>query len=136
MTASRMCATPASIDDGCAWMVVERAYTIHPFPLRGSAPGGATGAINLPPPDYLWQWATTGVLARDRRLEMAGHRPCPVGWSGEYRCAGCGHRASPYRRFDRVGAGVLLSAGRRTLQHLRPARDSRGGDHRDRRRLR
>ena len=38
MTSSRTCATPASIDDGCAWIVVERAYTIHPLLVRGSAP--------------------------------------------------------------------------------------------------
>jgi hypothetical protein len=28
--ASRKCAIPASINEGCAWMVVERAYTVSP----------------------------------------------------------------------------------------------------------
>jgi hypothetical protein len=35
---------PASINDGCASMVVERAYTIHPS-LWEQRPGGATGTL-------------------------------------------------------------------------------------------
>jgi hypothetical protein len=31
MTTSRTCAIPMSTDKGCAWMVVERAYTVGPF---------------------------------------------------------------------------------------------------------
>src|SRR5271155_2993096 len=118
MTVSRMCATPASMDDDCAWIVVERAYMIHPFPSQGGAP---VAPPVLPTPSSAGLAITMGKY---------------VGWSGVYRCAGCGHRASPYRRFDRVSVRVLLSAGRRTLQHLRPARDGRGGDHRDWRRFR
>src|SRR5271168_5571521 len=99
-------------------MVVERAYMIKPSLLGGSAPSAPPV---LPTPSSAGLAMTMGKY---------------VGWTGEYRCAGCGHRASPYRRFDRVSARVLLPAGRRTLQRLRPARDGRGGDHRDRRRFR
>src|ERR1700742_2532348 len=38
MTTSRTCAIPASIDDGCASIVVERAYTKPPSSLGGGAP--------------------------------------------------------------------------------------------------
>src|SRR5947209_2345516 len=58
-----------------------------------------------------------------------------VGWSDGYRCAGCRHHASPNRRCDRLSARVLLSAGRRSVQRFRSARDGRGRDHRNRRRL-
>src|ERR1700742_427150 len=38
MTTSRTCAIPASMDDGCASIVVERAYTKPPSSLGGGAP--------------------------------------------------------------------------------------------------
>ena len=31
MTSSRTYAIPSSMDEGCAWIVVERAYTVHPL---------------------------------------------------------------------------------------------------------
>src|ERR1700739_2185009 len=111
MTSSRMCATPASMDDGCAWIVVERAYTIHPFPTRGSAPVAPPVQPTPSSGGLPMAMGNAGALARDRRLETAGQRTGPVGWTGEYRCAGCGHRASPYRRFDRISTRVLLPAG-------------------------
>jgi hypothetical protein len=37
MTSSRTYAIPSSMDEGRAWIVVERAYTAHPF-LLGGAP--------------------------------------------------------------------------------------------------
>lgn len=37
MTSSRTNAIPSSMDEGCAWIVVERAYTAHPL-LSGVAP--------------------------------------------------------------------------------------------------
>lgn len=48
MTTSRTCAIPMSIDRGCAWMVVERAYTVDPFRV-GWHPGGATGPTSYLP---------------------------------------------------------------------------------------
>ena len=42
MTLSRMYAMPASMAPGRARTVVERAYTVHPLPIRG-APDGAAG---------------------------------------------------------------------------------------------
>ena len=42
---------------------------------------------------------------------MAGHRARLLGLNDAYRCAGCGHRASPHRGFDRVSACVLFPRG-------------------------
>ncbi len=56
MTSSRTCAIPASIDDGCAWIVVERAYTIHPL-LFGAAPRWRHRTTHqLPPAEQAIQW--------------------------------------------------------------------------------
>src|ERR1700759_1017029 len=53
MTTSRTCAIPASMDDGCASIVVERAYTelsfLEPTRLDGSAPA----APPVPPTTFL-----------------------------------------------------------------------------------
>src|ERR1700753_4147480 len=50
LTTSRTCARPASMDDGCASIVVERAYTRPPF-LGGSA----TVAPPAPLTTFLWR---------------------------------------------------------------------------------
>src|ERR1700739_1497753 len=105
MTSSRMCATPAATDDGCAWIVVERVYTIHPFPSRGSAPVAppvprTTFLPRIGHSNGLAKAKLSRAFAEDGPLEMAGHGACLLGLNDAYRCAGCGHRASPHRRFD------------------------------------
>jgi hypothetical protein len=55
ITVSRMCAIPASIMDGCAWIVEERAYTTH---LRGSRRrlrSVAAGGVHAALPIRTWQ---------------------------------------------------------------------------------
>src|SRR5581483_6928555 len=72
ITSSRTCAIPPSMDEGCAWIVVERAYTIHPLFVRGSAPV-APPVHALPSscrlaPAMVWQRSQTiGRSPRPRR---------------------------------------------------------------------
>ena len=59
------------MDEGCAWIVVERAYTIHPL-YSGQRPGGATG----PRTTFLLPVSTrNGVAALTIDWPLAGARP-------------------------------------------------------------
>jgi hypothetical protein len=80
---------PASIDGICAWIVVERAYTIHRLCDRGSAPVGAAGS----PPNLLaYAGSGNGQIRTGQACRlvefMTGptHRTdggCPVIWLGD-----------------------------------------------------
>src|SRR6478672_9001476 len=55
ITVSRMCAIPASIMDGCAWIVEERANKVHPRGSRRCLRSDTAGAVHAAPPSRAWQ---------------------------------------------------------------------------------
>jgi hypothetical protein len=74
MTSSRICAIPASMDEGRASIVIERAYTIHTLfsSFRGGAPV-APPVHSQPCSDGSGvAMATAVVLGRDWQANEAG----------------------------------------------------------------
>jgi secondary thiamine-phosphate synthase enzyme len=92
---------PASINEGCASMVVERAYTFHPS-LWGQRPGGATGTL-----------ITFLSSARHGNGRQA------AGWPGN---ATVGKRPMPARRLVDMDTDVLdVDTARRRIVDLTDA---------------
>src|SRR5258708_1722480 len=139
MTSSRICASPASIDDGCAWTVVERACTVpHPPLCRGSAPVAPPVIYNLPPPDWPWQWprrlknVDTDVLefdtSRRRIVDLTDAVQSFRSRHGAGRGRVCVPHAAAGVAISEPGAG---SEGDRvdTLEGLRPRADRYRHEH-------
>src|SRR6201988_1698066 len=91
MTTSRTCAIPASMDDGCASIVVERAYT-GPSLLGGSAPV----APPVPLTTFLRWISDDNGQGRCLRSQLAQGDP------GRYPVARFG-RLPPQPRSDQLG---------------------------------
>jgi hypothetical protein len=51
-----MCAIPSSMDEVCAWIVVERAYTIHPLYARDGTLVAPPVILHPPLTGLAWQW--------------------------------------------------------------------------------
>ena len=78
ITLSRICAIPASMDEGCAWMVVLRAYMICLRCMWGSVSTAPPDHFIVLPAGKAWQWvAGVSMMAMRMRCGFVETRCAP-----------------------------------------------------------